>query len=863
MISCIILAGCGSTAQQASSEDSTLTTAAPAEEAGSERDPETNYPTLSTDERNKVEDLLVNIPNTPGDDSVTREAQIKQLAEVGDGAIPILLDNLTNQNPELRAASAHALMSLSSRQFYLDKRVSSALANLLANEKDTSVRKACVSTVGIALLTRDDLRHQFEKTISADEDPTVRLAGIEALYGLAQTTFGDGPRYAFSFQTTQLPEAEKTKIAMQIQTAEMDVWKHMKLKLPSSDGTALEFDETALKKMPFWKRLKTGENADVNELIYLDLAEGSLKGKLIRSGLSLKEQNEIIDVIASIFRNDSNTDVSNKAKDLLLILAGRGSTNTALIALLPLLEDESAPYEDKTRILRMITPGAGKDAVNSIAKALNQYDLRNDALAALRTIGDTARPATAAVRDLSRNPLFRDNCVVTLVSMGTANDDERAHLERLLDKGEVRSANAALDLAASNSTACAPYMQRIEKLLESPDMQVRDLAARALKSMGTEAEPALASLEAASRRYPDEGGRRSKEAADEINYALQRKWDELPSYLVRGMAIGAPIVGHIVNQGNVVAPELGPKSGYIDKTGNLVIPNNNKFLRPFSEGAARLTEFKFDEKTHVESFIDEKGKTIISLPGVTAESFHEGLAVARKPDRANGLLCAYIDKNGKTVIPFKFADAGDFSNGRAAVVVANAKPRKVGRNQFASFGFIDTTGKIVIEPQFSSVEKFSEGLALVTDFDSNTYFIDTNGSRKEIPVSEGKLVKGFSEGLAVVKIRGKFGYINKEGQLVIPAVYDVAGSFKEGLAPVASSSDKGFGFINKQGETVVPFRYDWAHKFSDGLALVKKNGLFGYIDKTGAEVLKPQFITANDFENGLAPVGTGLVEILD
>ena len=42
----------------------------------------------------------------------------------------------------------------------------------------------------------------------------------------------------------------------------------------------------------------------------------------------------------------------------------------------------------------------------------------------------------------------------------------------------------------------------------------------------------------------------------------------------------------------------------------------------------------------------------------------------------------------------------------------------------------------------------------------------------------------FSEGVAAVQIKGKWGYINATGKLVIPAKFDNAGRFSEGLARV-------------------------------------------------------------------------------
>lgn len=50
----------------------------------------------------------------------------------------------------------------------------------------------------------------------------------------------------------------------------------------------------------------------------------------------------------------------------------------------------------------------------------------------------------------------------------------------------------------------------------------------------------------------------------------------------------------------------------------------------------------------------------------------------------------------------------------------------------------------------------------------------------------------FSEGLAPVKGKIQWGYINKEYDIVIPLMYERAFSFKEGLGMVVLNSQYGF-----------------------------------------------------------------------
>ena len=93
----------------------------------------------------------------------------------------------------------------------------------------------------------------------------------------------------------------------------------------------------------------------------------------------------------------------------------------------------------------------------------------------------------------------------------------------------------------------------------------------------------------------------------------------------------------------------------------------------------------------------------------------------------------------------------------------------------------------------------------------------------------------FREGLAAVKINNKYGFIDKTGTVIIPPNYDYAGYFEEGLAKV-QINDK-WGYIDKAGTMVIPAKYDYATCFNwEGKAKVKLKRRWFYIDRKGNEV---------------------------
>ena len=132
------------------------------------------------------------------------------------------------------------------------------------------------------------------------------------------------------------------------------------------------------------------------------------------------------------------------------------------------------------------------------------------------------------------------------------------------------------------------------------------------------------------------------------------------------------------------------------------------------------------------------------------------------------------------------------------------------------------------ETGYDFIEGFSEGLAAARQ--NNMWgFINEEGETV-VPFIYRE-VSAFSEGLAAVRADSHYGYIDKNGNVVIPMLYTSAEPFNEGLAIVHSEGKA--GAINKLGETVVPFEYDYISNFSEGYAVVEKDGLYNFAGKDG------------------------------
>ena len=69
------------------------------------------------------------------------------------------------------------------------------------------------------------------------------------------------------------------------------------------------------------------------------------------------------------------------------------------------------------------------------------------------------------------------------------------------------------------------------------------------------------------------------------------------------------------------------------------------------------------------------------------------------------------------------------------------------------------------------------------------------------------------------------------GEEVIPSKYDWEYDFHYGLALVKLNGK--WGYVDKSGKEVIPCRYDYTTSFDDGFAKVCLNGNWNYIDKHG------------------------------
>ena len=258
-----------------------------------------------------------------------------------------------------------------------------------------------------------------------------------------------------------------------------------------------------------------------------------------------------------------------------------------------------------------------------------------------------------------------------------------------------------------------------------------------------------------------------------------------------------------------------------------VIANNLKpydVCHPYSEGMACV------EVKGKCGFIDKNGYEIIPCKYDDAEGFSEGLAGVEK-----GGKWGFIDRNGNEIIPCKYYYTEGFSEGLAYVEIELEEGRQ--------FAYIDKTGiqrytstdtiygpRVIKEYDFKS---YSHGMVGV--WNNGKYgYIDKMGN---VVIPFGKFdkyddVRYESEvDLFIVMKDGKYGVIDRKYNEVVPLIYDDIDAFYEGCAFVVKNEK--LGCIDKNGKEIIPCIYNEAAIFSEGVAFVKKDGHWGCVDNNG------------------------------
>lgn len=328
--------------------------------------------------------------------------------------------------------------------------------------------------------------------------------------------------------------------------------------------------------------------------------------------------------------------------------------------------------------------------------------------------------------------------------------------------------------------------------------------------------------------------------------------------------------------------------GFIDSKGKVVVEPTFIDQTSFCNGYS-VVRLRDSDTSLVRTQLLKYDGTVISFDNVEflrSACYSEGLILVIKDSKL-----VYIDLEGKTnlVLPldpvddFEFYEDGieifeafPFTNGRAGVFTKGGICIMSKRGKFEC----ESDKKGVLYHTFS----FEKNVEVVKKIDKLEFFnLGTGKKILEVPGdiqftvsddgtiltwSEGNMTRyyssvgnlmfsttldssKFSNGYAVYKSKGKWGFINRKGNIVIPAQYEYASGFtSEGIARVGL--DGKIGFIDARNQVVVPFMFsnypfsnyyfpDKELDFYCGITRMIDGNTKGYIDRDGNWVWKQNY----------------------
>ncbi|MEK6512535.1 WG repeat-containing protein [Myroides odoratimimus] len=281
------------------------------------------------------------------------------------------------------------------------------------------------------------------------------------------------------------------------------------------------------------------------------------------------------------------------------------------------------------------------------------------------------------------------------------------------------------------------------------------------------------------------------------------------------------------------------------------------------EGTEDVILIPSQDKDGKWGYVDEDKNWVIEPQYADAWMFSRGMAVASVSDGEYGIIntvgewmvepkyliiTTHVDRRGakyfmtqkdhKTTI---YDEGGHKITSTLEMIIEsdtifeNDRYRLVGSNNH--YGFINPKGEWVIEPKYSFGTQFSEGLASMSLDDNSRVIINDKGDVLKHFSEEIGYVGIFRNGLAPIRNRDAYGYVNKTGEVVIDYKYVDASDFKDGIAFVREDDSNTFHCINTSGETLFSKECDFILSVGHGLVYTTVMAKTGILNKKGDIVL--------------------------
>ena len=271
-------------------------------------------------------------------------------------------------------------------------------------------------------------------------------------------------------------------------------------------------------------------------------------------------------------------------------------------------------------------------------------------------------------------------------------------------------------------------------------------------------------------------------------------------------------------------------AGAMAEDGTILIPcDTYAWVGPCIDGVRHVI------REGVLGMCDEDGDLITPCQWDDGGYFQDGLAFVQS-EAGYG----YINRQGEVVIPCQYALANDFHQGSAAVKLPG----------FEGYQLIDPTGAVLSGP-WTNLELYSDNTLLLVEQDGKYGYIDRQGNIA-IPLAYDN-AQSFGDGLALVQQGEASFWIDETGAKVLDRPEGYRSSpFRDGLAALRDANDLG-GLMDKQGRFIIPCKWESWFDYAfgkDDIAPAQRDGQIGFINRAG-ELISGQMYPATEVSYGL------------
>ncbi|MCR9099459.1 MAG: WG repeat-containing protein [bacterium] len=186
---------------------------------------------------------------------------------------------------------------------------------------------------------------------------------------------------------------------------------------------------------------------------------------------------------------------------------------------------------------------------------------------------------------------------------------------------------------------------------------------------------------------------------------------------------------------------------------------------------------------------------------VFIDDYSEGFARVKRNNKFG-----FYNAEGKLIIPFKYDYAGSFGEGKAIV------------KNLGKWFFINSKGENILElpKKFQYVDGIERIFPKVYKCTSSgkTFYLHLNDGDQFLKIEDIRELSdsGISRFTVLENYRSKYGILNDQGRIVLPATYDKIHPYQEGLYTIQENTK--YGVVNEKGVIIVPVKYQKIDRYS-------------------------------------------------